>query len=151
MKIKKQFLNIAATLSLFLVLGTAAAAQTTRQMTVTIPFEFSVGKTALPAGTYTLYRTSTNRGDEFLLRNADGHAKVVFNAQQVQAAESQAVARLEFRRYDDKYFLASIWAGGSSIGRELLQSSQERETARDITQRLTQKSVQPEIVSIRTQ
>ncbi len=150
MKIKKQFLNIAATLSLFLMLGTAAAAQTTRQMTVTVPFDFSVGKTELPAGKYTLYHLSNNRGDEFLLRDADGRAKVVFNAQLMQAGESRVGGRLEFRRYDDKYFLGSVWTADGNIGRELRQSSLERETAGDASRGLATKSVKPEVVTIRT-
>ena len=98
MKMKKQLLGITATLSLLLLLGVAAAAQTTRQLTVTIPFAFSVGKTALPAGTYTVYRTSTHSGDGFLLRDADGQAKVFFNGRQIQAEASGASGRLEFRR-----------------------------------------------------
>lgn len=142
---KKQLLSIAATLSLLLMLSVAAAAQTTRQMTVTIPFAFSVGKTALPSGTYTVYRTSTHSGDGFLLRDADGRAKVVFNGQQIQSGKSQAVGRLEFRRYDDKYFLARVWAEGSNIGRELHQSSLERQTAKDASRHLAQKGSQPAV------
>lgn len=148
---KKQLSLIAATLSLFLMLGAGAAAQMTRQMTVTIPFAFSVGKTELPAGTYTVYRTSTTAGDGFLLREADGRAKVVFNARQIQSGESSEVGRLEFRRYDDQYFLARVWAEGSNIGRELQRSRQEREAAREMTRRLAQKSVQPEVITVAAQ
>lgn len=147
---KKQLLSIAATLSLFLMLGVAAAAQMTRQMTVTIPFAFSVGKTALPAGTYTVYRTSSHSDDAFVLRDAEGRAKVVFNGRQVQSGESRSVGRLEFRRYDDKYFLASVWPEGGNIGRELQQSSLERETAKGATRNLAQKGVQPAVVTITT-
>lgn len=151
MKMKKQLLNVAATLSLFLMLSVAAAAQTTRQMTVTIPFAFNVGKTALPPGTYTVYSTSTSTGNEFLLRDAANRAKVVFNTQQIQSVEAREGGRLEFRRYDDKYFLACVWAEGSNIGRELQQSSLERETAKDATLRLAQKGMQRAVVPITTQ
>lgn len=150
MKIKKQFLNIAVMLSLFLALGGAAAAQMTKQMTVTIPFAFSVGNKSLPAGTYNLYRTSTTTGDGFLLRKLDDSAKVFFNAQQVLEGEAGADRRLEFRRYEDKYFLASVWAEGGKSGREVLQSSLERKTMRDTALRQSMKIVQPEIVTIRT-
>ncbi len=148
---KKQLLHIAAALSLFLMLGVAAAAQSTREMTVTIPFNFYVGKTALPAGSYTLYRTSTNSGDGFLLRAVDRQAKVVFNAQQVQSAGAPGENRLEFRRYHDKYFLARIWAAGSNIGRELQPTRLERELTQAATRHLAQKGVKPEVVTVTTQ
>lgn len=145
---KKQLLHIAATLSLFLMLGVAAAAQTTRALTVTIPFNFYVGKTSLPAGTYTVYRTSSNSGDGFLLRDADRQAKVVFNAQPVQSAGARTDSRLEFRRYDDKYFLARVWAAGNNFGCELQPSRLERELAQEATRHLAQKAVQPEVVTV---
>jgi hypothetical protein len=126
---KKQLLHIATTLSLCLMLGIAATAQITRQMTVTIPFAFYVGKTALPAGTYTLYATGTHTGESFLLRTADGQTNVAFNTQQVQSGESQLSGRLEFRQHNGKHFLARVWSAGNNIGHELQLSQLERETA----------------------
>jgi len=148
---KKQLLQIAAILSICLLLGVAATAQMTRQMTVAVPFAFYIGKTALPAGTYTIYRTSTHTGNGFLVRDAKGNAKVVFNTQQVQSGKSQSVARLEFRRYNDKYFLGSVWAAGNNIGRELQQSQLERETAKGAVEHLAQRDVKPEVITIATQ
>lgn len=148
---KKQLLYIAATLSLFPILGVAAVAQTTREMIVTIPFAFHVGKTALPAGTYTVYRASTHTGGGFLLRDANGQPKVVFNAQQAQSAGARGESRLEFRRYDDKYFLARVWAAGNNIGRELQPTRLERELAKEATRHLVQKGVKPEVITVMTQ
>lgn len=116
---KKQLFQIVATLSLCLMLGAIAMAQTTRQMTVTVPFTFYVGTTALPAGTYTVYSTGSHTGDGFLLRDANGQHKVVFNAQQSYSAEARQENKLEFRRYDNKYFLAGVWTVGNNIGYEL--------------------------------
>lgn len=149
---KKQLFHTAAALSLFLMLGVAAAsAQTTRVMTVTIPFEFYVGKTALPAGTYTVYGTSTYGGGGFLLGDADRQAKVVFNTQQAQTAEARTNHRLEFRRYEDTYFLARIWAAGNKIGRELQPTRFERELVKEVTRHLAQKGAEPEVVTIMIQ
>lgn len=147
---KKQLLPIAATLSLFLMLGVAAAAQTTREMTITVPFNFYVGKTVLPAGTYTVYRTSTNSGDGFLLRDANNQPKLVFNARQAQSAGAPEESRLEFRRYDDQYFLARFWTAGNNIGRELQPTRLERELGKQATRHLAQKGVKPEIVTVTT-
>ena len=148
---KKQLLQMVAIISLSLMLGVAATAQMIRQMTVAVPFAFYIGKTALPAGTYTIYRTSTHTGNGFLVRDAKGNAKVVFNTQQVQSGKSQSVARLEFRRYNDKYFLGSVWAAGNNIGRELQQSQLERETAKGAVEHLAQRDVKPEVITIATQ
>lgn len=147
---KKQLLQIATTLSLCLMLGLIANAQMTRQMTVAVPFAFYVGKTALPAGTYTVYGTSTNTGDGFLLRDADGHVKAVFNGQQVQAV-ARSAASLAFRRYNDNYFLGSVWAAGNNIGRELQKSRFERETAQSDARHLAQKGVKPEVITVTAQ
>jgi hypothetical protein len=148
---KKQLLHMATALSLCLMLGVAATAQMTRQMTLTVPFDFYVGKTALPAGTYTVYSTGTKAGDGFLLRGAGGHLSVAFNAQQVQSGKAQSVARLEFRRYSDKYFLASVWAEGNNIGRELQKSGLERETVRNVQRDLAKKDVTPEVVTLKAE
>lgn len=148
---KKQFLQFATTLSLCLLLGVVASAQMTRQMTVTVPFAFYVGKTALPAGTYTVYGTSTNTNDGFLLRDAQGRVKAIFSGQQIQATQAHSVARVEFRRYADKYFLARVWSTGSDIGRELPQMRFERETAQGAARHLAQKDVKPEVITVTTQ
>ncbi len=148
---KKQILQITVTLSLCLMLGIAAQAQTTRQMTVTVPFAFNIGKTALPAGTYVVYGTSTSTGDGFLLRDVDGHVKATFSGQQVQSGAARSVSRLEFRRYDDKYFLGRVWAAGNNIGRELQQTRFERDAAQGDARHLAKKDARPEIVTITAQ
>jgi hypothetical protein len=148
---KKQILNIAATLSLLLMLGIASMAQTTREMTVNIPFAFHVGKATLPAGTYTVYRASSHTGDGYLLRDADGQSKAVFNTQQAQSHGVIEVSKLEFHRYNDQYFLAGVWSAGNNIGRELQPSRLERELAKESTPHLAQKSAKPEIVTVTNQ
>lgn len=147
---KKQLFHIAATLSLFLMLGAAAGAQTTREMTITIPFDFNVGETALSAGTYTVYRTSTSSGNGFMLRDAKGQPKVVFHTRQAQSAGAQGESKLEFRSYDDKYFLAYVWAAGNNIGHELQPSRQERELAQEAAISLAQKGGKPGVVTVTT-
>ena len=146
---RKHFLHIAAALTILFVVGITASAQTTKKMTVTVPFDFYVGKTALPAGTYTVYGTSTTSGDGFLLAdNGGSHTKVLLNGQQVHAKNSRSVARLEFRRYDDKYFLARVWSAGSNIGRELKRSRLERDTAKSAERNIARKDVKTEFITV---
>ena len=149
---KKHLLTFGATLSLVLTLAVvSASAQTARQMTVTVPFDFSVGKTELPAGSYTVYRLSTRSGDGFLLRNAEGDAQVVINTNPVRSGEAQARGRLDFRQYGDKYFLARVWVEGNEIGRELPRSGREREVAKNPARNLAQEGAKPGIVSVSAQ
>ena len=147
---KKLILHIATTLSLCLMLGLAVNAQTTNQMTITIPFEFNVGKKALPAGTYTVYKTSAQSGDGFLLRDKDGDVKIFFYTQSVQTRKVESRSRVEFHRYNDKYFLARIWSGGNNIGRELKKSRLEREAAKE-ARHLAQTDAGHEIVTVAIQ
>ena len=130
------------------MLGVAANAQTTKHMTITVPFAFNVGEKELPAGTYSVYGTSTISNDGFLLRSADGQNKIVFNAYQKQSSKIRSKSRLEFRRYDEKYFLAGVWSAGNNIGRELRQSRSERKLAKQANRHLAQNTVKPEIVSV---
>jgi hypothetical protein len=148
---KKLILHIVTTLSLCLMLGVAVNAQSTREMTITIPFDFHVGKKVLPAGTYTVYKTSAHSGDGFLLRDKDGDVQIYIHTQQVQTSEVQSHSRLEFRRYSDKYFLARFWSAGNNIGRVLQKSRLEREAAKDDARHLTQTDVRSEIVTVAIQ
>jgi hypothetical protein len=147
-EMKKHLLHIAATLTILATLGLTASAQVTRKMTVTVPFDFYVGTTALPAGTYTVYGTSSPSGNGFLLADADGKRKVFFIAQTVQSGKPRSIARIDFNRYDDKYFLARIWSAENNIGRELQQSKLERDTAKSADRNVARKVSKPEFVTI---
>ena len=145
---KKHLVHIAATLTILVAVGITASAQITRTMTVTVPFDFHIGKTALPAGTYTVYDTRTQSGDGFLMADDDGGPRVFFIAQPVKTGKTRSVARLDFRRYNDKYFLTRIWSAGSNIGRELQQSGLEREVAKTGERNVARKASKPESVTI---
>jgi len=124
---KKQIINIAAAVSLFLMLGIAASAQTAKEMTVNIPFDFYVGKTELPAGTYSIYRTSATSGDGFILRSDDLKRAVMFNAKVIRTSDSSSGSKIEFRRRNDRYFLSRIMPAGKSAPRELEIARIDRE------------------------
>lgn len=127
----KQFLSGVALLSLFLVLmAISAVARTPHQMTVAIPFAFTIGETTLPAGTYTVDRPNANTVNVFSICDANHQTQMVFNTHTIEADGLSAAMRLEFRRYGDQYFLGQVWAGNGNIGHELAQSSLERELAK---------------------
>lgn len=58
--------NVAGILVVMLTAGSASA-QTAKQLSASVPFDFTVGQKTFPAGKYTIYRTSVNTTDGFLL------------------------------------------------------------------------------------
>ena len=142
---KKHLLTILALLSLFLTLFVvSASAGATKQLTITVPFEFKVEKTTLPAGTYTIYRTSTNDAQGFLIRDENGRQEVLFITHMVQKRDVPATGRLEFRRLGDQYFLARFWWEGDNIGREIATYHVELEIAGGPADKVAP----PEVISI---
>jgi len=145
---KGKFFSFAMLSSLFLtLLVVSAIARTPEEMTVTIPFDFTVGQTTLPAGTYTIDRTSANTTEVFSICDADRQVKAVFNTHTVETEELSVALRLEFRQYGDQYFLGQIWSGVNS-GHELPQSSLERGLAKEIKLHPAQKGGKIEIVPV---
>ena len=123
---KKHLFNVAAILGLFVMLTVvSASAQTAKQLSASVPFNFTVGQKTLPAGKYTIYRTSVNTTDGFLMRDEHGRVAVVFKTHAVQGLENLEKGRLEFRRLGDRYFLARFWVDGDDAGRELEQLTLE--------------------------
>ena len=82
-------------------------AQAPSKVEVNIPFEFSAGKTTLPAGVYSIKRMS---GDNVTLRSEDGKSSVILNAPVTDnSTDPNAVERLVFERYGEQFALSQIW------------------------------------------
>jgi hypothetical protein len=98
----------------------------TMDMKASIPFDFWVGETLLPAGTYTV----GHLGDALHLKEEGGHSASAFrltNAEYVRNARRDSA--LVFNRYGDTYFLAKVLRAGMYQGRVLRTSPREREVA----------------------
>lgn len=144
---KKSLINVGAVLCLTMMAAVVSvSAQTAREMTVEVPFEFTVGDTTLPAGVYGVYRTSTQ--NQILVRRSDGDGAALILTDAVRRGQPAVDASLEFRRYGDQYYLARVWTKGEQIGRKLAPSRRERKTVKEATRNLAQAEVKPEIVSI---
>ncbi len=100
--------RIVAIFGIFLGLAVASVhAQAPSKVEVNIPFEFSAGKTTLPAGVYTIKRMS---GNNVTLRSEDGQSSVILNAPVTHSStDPNAVERIVFERYGDQFALAQIW------------------------------------------
>lgn len=105
---KHQIYRTVAILGIFLGLAVSSVhAQAPSKVKVNIPFEFSAGKTTLPAGVYSIRRMS---GNGVLVRSEDGQSSVILNAPATHSSsDPEAVERLVFERYGDQYALSQIW------------------------------------------
>jgi hypothetical protein len=125
---KKQGLKIFSMLSLFITLAVGSVyAQSDMRLKVNIPFEFSVGVGALPAGEYTVRQWV--RG-VLVIQSADGSATKIFPTIGARASKIPNKSSLVFHRYGDEYFLSKIWMTGNNTGHELFKSRAERELIR---------------------
>ena len=126
---KKQLYTMAAMMILAgFVAMSSAKAQTnaSRQLIANIPFEFSVGDKAMPAGNYTVRQINPGSDNAILqLRSKDGSAGAMLQMTSV-LGKTQASARLVFHRYGNQYFFAQAWTTGDSEGLEAPRSRGER-------------------------
>ena len=105
---KNQTYRLLAIFGIFLGFAVATVhAQAPSKVEVNIPFEFSAGKTTLPAGVYSIKRMS---GNNVSLRSKDGQASVILNAPvTTNSTDPNAAERLVFERYGDRFALSQIW------------------------------------------
>ena len=96
----------------------------------TIPFDFQVGKTEMPAGEYRIYRPAPGT---IVLRATNGHSAVMTaNTVSEQRGRALTNGELSFNRYGGTYFLAELWPPFSQSGVGLIKSPREKELARDL-------------------
>ena len=105
---KNTIYGLVAILGIFLGFAVASVhAQEPSQVKVNIPFAFSVGKTTLQGGVYSIKRMSSNN---VTLRIEDGKSSVIVNAPVTHnSSDPEAVERLVFNRYGEQYVLSQIW------------------------------------------
>jgi len=118
----------ALALSSLLVLLTFSSAlgQSDRQTIIHIPFNFSVGEKAFPAGKYVIERVWKDKDTVWLVKRKDNVGKAMLLTRPVRANETQQETRLVFHQYGDLYFLSEIWTAGDSTGREVQMSDREK-------------------------
>ena len=122
----KQWLVI----TVFSALACSAMNAQTVNLKANIPFDFQVGNKLMPAGPYEV------RGEGKVLTvrpatpvNAEQPLVTVLTLSAVENKPSN-VSRLEFQRYENTYFLRSIWSRGSADGCELVPDARAKELAK---------------------
>jgi len=124
-------------LSGLLVLLTFASAlgQSDRQTIIHIPFNFSVGEKAFPAGKYVIERNRKDSDTVWVIKRKDNVGKAMLLTRPVRANETQQETRLVFRQYGDLYFLAEFWTAGDQTGREIQVSDREKALDKALAQK----------------
>jgi hypothetical protein len=117
--------------SIMLALALVAATQVIRAqepLLVNIPFAFTAGNMALPAGEYRVENLNQNSGVLLIQRTDASVAKTALSiAAEVNAPQAQS--KLVFHRYGNSYFLSEVWVAGHARGREIPKSAKEKEQA----------------------
>ena len=105
------------------VTAVVSANAQSEQARATVPFDFIVGDTTLPAGNYAIGKASSG-GDCLKISNtvAKGAAMRLTIALDGKSENSKLV----FHRYGERYFLAEVWTDENSQGRQLMKGRQER-------------------------
>ena len=123
--------NVFFRITIMWALAFIAATQTVRAqepVLVNIPFAFTAGEKALPAGEYRVEKSA--RGSLMLLiQRTDRSAAAFVPSIAAQANATQTQSKLVFHRYGNRYFLSQVWIAGYLQGRELPKSAQEKEQA----------------------
>jgi hypothetical protein len=123
---KKQMLSIAAALALTLIAAGQCSAQQSA-MKVNVPFAFTVGDKAMPAGEYRVAELSRVQTVQ-VIAQSDGDASIMVMTHPVVRASKAPTPRLTFHRYGNRYFLTEIWVGDTQ-GLQLVKSHGENELA----------------------
>jgi hypothetical protein len=123
---KKQILLLASLFVLSMIAAQTVQAQDS--LVVNIPFDFTAGNTALPAGEYSVQKWAKDTS-VLLIQRADQSASVIIPTAAAVSSERQSESRLVFHRYGDRYFLSQVWTEGNPRGRQLSKSKREKEVA----------------------
>jgi hypothetical protein len=126
--VKKNLLSLA--MSLTLLMSAAAQAQTTH-LTISVPFEFTAGNVQLPAGDYEVTALGPWGGSTLSVHNVNSNAGTLVLSISCRSQKPAADAKLVFYRYDQRYFLAEVWNGNSSLGNKIQVNSRQTQLARN--------------------
>jgi hypothetical protein len=105
------------------LLLTAAGAYAQSALQADVPFAFTVSKTHVPAGTYSLNREP---GTAFIMiRNVKTAATVI--ALGTGQSPSKKTGKLIFRHLGNQYYLTEIWGSAGNPGMTLAAPKRNRE------------------------
>jgi hypothetical protein len=120
-------------LSLFIALVFASAiyptkanAQIIGDIDATIPFQFHVGSTRLPAGEYRIHVLDNSDLSTMEITSMDGTVSALFQVQQADTSSEPTKTELIFNKYGNRYFLARMFDEGNPSGSQVSESRYEK-------------------------
>jgi hypothetical protein len=132
---KRNLFGILTTLTLALLISVPLSAQTIA--TATVPFDFTVGQTQMPAGTYDI---SPLAHGAMVIRDGKTAKSVASVFRWEDAGKGDSATKLVFHKYGDKYFLSQV-ARGHGNGVMQLPTSKLEEEVRIASSSAPQKAV----------
>jgi hypothetical protein len=127
---KRQIVSLLGVFGLLLVAACANAQSV--NVNANVPFDFTVGKSILPAGEYSIQSLASATGTVLAIRGEDSAKNMLASANTAETLNPSPNSRLVFHKYGDKYFLAQIWLQGERTGREFKISRREAEMAKSV-------------------
>jgi hypothetical protein len=126
-----------------LFLAPLAHAQVNKPIQGKVPFNFQVGNTALPAGSYRI-SSEISSPKILAIQSLDEKAtKILSVSSGLQSYSENRQSKLVFHRYGSTYFLAEVWQGSDEKGGLKLQPSKaERVKAREMAAAATPHNVE---------
>ena len=119
---KRNRFGILTTLTLALLISVPLSAQTIAK--ATIPFDFTVGQTRMPAGTYEFSPLSHSA---ILIRDSKTAKSALSLFNSGGSSKAYSTPKLVFHRYGDKYFLSQVSRGNGGAVIQLPTSKLEEE------------------------
>jgi hypothetical protein len=113
-----------------LIVAECSSAQAVR---VNVPFEFTVGSVAMPAGTYSIDPESDSEQAMDLIWGMDrstARAHDYFSSRPIEVSGRKNETDLVFRCFDRECFLSQVWMAGNHTGRQLSVQIPSRLTAK---------------------
>jgi hypothetical protein len=132
---KRNLFGILTTLTFALLISVPLSAQTIA--IANVPFDFTVGQTQLPAGTYDI---SPLAHGAIVIRNGNTAKSVMSIFRWEDARKGDSTTKLVFHKYGDKYFLSQV-ARGHGNGVLQLPTSKLEEEVRVASSSAPQKTV----------
>ena len=96
----------------------------------TVPFDFAVGNSQLPAGTYTISSADDRSSTGLVIRSDSGKIAVLTTAY-ADGKQSKA-SKLVFDKYGDRYFMREILCSNADMNMELPVSKAEKQAQKQV-------------------
>jgi hypothetical protein len=106
-ELMKKYARILVAVTFLLGLSVAANAEIRREVVVTLPFEFVINGTTLPAGTYTVKRFSQQPLDVLMLTSNDNSRSIFVRPMEMENA-SNYNPQVSFHKVGEQHFLSAI-------------------------------------------